>query len=209
MSRMKSAINVPALLMAVAFGALLGYQSFGQRAVQPAAPVVASVQIDKLFEELEVRAAAKVEISRIERQIEEEKTRREEEIKGLDAELEETVAAARRRELDDQIKLKTLQLSYWLQEAVSVLEVEKALQLQNLYKSVRQAIGTVATAEGYDIVLVNDESNDLPFDRESRVPAQLQILQQIASRKILYMNNAIDITDDVIVRMNNQFRAGP
>ena len=65
----------------------------------------------------------------------------------------------------------------------------------------------LAEAEGYDIVILNDSSDELPFDREVRMPAQLQILQQITSRKLLYLNPATDVTDDLIVRMNNAFRA--
>jgi hypothetical protein len=66
----------------------------------------------------------------------------------------------------------------------------------------------MAEAEGYDMVVLNDSSDDVPFDREVRVPAQIQILQQITNRKILYLKPTIDVTDDLIVRMNNEFRAG-
>ena len=56
---------------------------------------------------------------------------------------------------------------------------------------------------------MDDSSSELPLNREARVPAQVQLLEQIAARKILYINDALDITQDLIVRMNNQFRVGP
>ena len=86
------------------------------------------------------------------------------------------------------------------------LEVEKAIQLQDLYRSMRAAIEALSTAEGYDLVLVDDSSDELPFERESRMSPQVQVLQQIATRKILYRNSALDITIDLATRMNNQYR---
>ena len=88
------------------------------------------------------------------------------------------------------------------------LEVEKAILLQDLYKSMRAAIEALAKAEGYDLVLIDDGSDELPFDRESQSAPQLQVLQQIATRKILYRNQALDITLDLAERMNNAWR-GP
>ena len=121
---------------------------------------------------------------------------------------EDVVAITRRTELGDVIALKQLKLRFWQQAAAMELEVERAIQLQDLYRSMRAAIEALSTAEGYDLVLVDDSSDELPFDRESGMSPQVQVLQQIATRKILYRNSALDITIDLATRMNNQFR-GP
>jgi len=209
MRRTRALISLPTAVMAAMLGVSIGFQAAGQRAHAPAAPVVASVRIEKLFEELEDRAGAKAEIGLMQMQLDNERKQREEEIATLQANLDQTVAPAARAEIEDQLMLKQLQLQFWLQESVAVLEVERAIQIQNLYRTVRQAIAALAASEGYDLVIVNDSTDDLPFDRDPRVPAHLQVFQQIGARKVLYMNNAIDITEDLIVRMNNQFRVGP
>ena len=206
MMRMKKLINVPAVTMALLLGAALGYQAVAQRAVAPAAPVIATVQLDRLFDGLQQRAEAKVEVARLDQQMNDEQTRREGQIAQLEADLEDAVAAATRKKLKDQIALKRLKLQFWYQEASTVVEVEKALQLQDMYKNIKEALEALAGAEGYDMVIINDESSDLPFDRDSRVSPQVQVLQQISNRKMLYLNPALDITEDLIERMNNAFR---
>ncbi len=208
MMRMMKLINVPAVTMALLLGAALGYQAVAQRAVAPAASVIATVRLELLFDGLQQRAEAKVEVARLEQQLIDEKTRRETDLAQLEADLEDAVAAARRKELNDDIALKRLKLQFWYQEASTVLEVEKALQLHDMYKNIKEALAALAGAEGYDMVIINDESSDLPFDRDARVSPQVQVLQQISNRKMLYLNPAIDITEDLIERMNNAFRAG-
>ncbi len=208
MTRMTRIINVPAVAMALLLGVVLGYQALAQRAVAPAAPVMATVRIERLFDGLQQRAEAKVEVARLEQQMTDERNRREQELKQLEVDLEDAVESAARKELKDEIALKRLKLQFWFQEANTVIEVEKALQLQDMYKNIKEAIAALAGAEGYDVVIINDESQALPFDREARISPQVQVLQQISNRKMLYLNPAIDITEDLIERMNNAFRAG-
>ncbi|MEE8164204.1 MAG: OmpH family outer membrane protein [Myxococcota bacterium] len=208
MNRITRHLNVSTFLMMVAMGTVIGYTTLGQRAVAPDAAVIAVVRIDTLFDQLEQRADAMIELRKMELDFQDENRSRAGAITDLQTELENVVAATRRKELADEIALKQLQLRLWQQAALTELEVEKAVQLQSLYRSMRAAIEALATAEGYDLVLLDDSSDDLPFDRESRIPPQRQVLQQIATRKILYRNSALEITMDLATRMNNKYR-GP
>ncbi len=197
-----------ALTVILALGAFIGYQALGQRAMGPAAPVVAVVRINMLFDQLQQRADARIDLRRLEQDVSDERARRESAITQMQAELEEVVAVVNREKLGDELALKGLQLRFWYREAMTELEVEKAILLQDLYKSMRAAIEALAKAQGYDLVLIDDASDELPFDRESQAAPQLQVLQQIATRKILYRNPALDITLDLAERMNNAWR-GP
>ena len=47
--------------------------------------------------------------------------------------------------------------------------------------------------EGYDLVIVDDSGAGLPFDRSSRVVPQLQVLQQLTRRKVLFVNPTLAI----------------
>ena len=61
-----------------------------------------------------------------------------------------------------------------------------------------------ARAEGYDeIVLVDDSASEIRTENNAQVSLQAQVLQQISTRRVLFAKNTIDITDQVIVRMNN------
>ena len=208
MNRITRHINVSTLGLIVALGMAIGYTALGQRAVAPDAAVIAVVRIDTLFDQLQQQADARIALRQMQLDVEDEQRSRTEEITHLQAELENVIATTRRTELADDIAIKQLQLRFWQQAVARELEVEKALQLQDLYRSMRAAIKALAAAEGYDLVIIDDASDDLSFDRESRAPPQIQVLQQIATRKILYRNAALDITPDLATRMNNQFR-GP
>ncbi len=207
MNRMSRRNNLSLIVMALAVGMIAGYQALAQRGAAISPPIIATVRIEPLFDGLHQRAEAKTVISALEEKLIAKQGGRQEIMNELEIELEDVVAAKRREELTDKIALEQMKLQFWFQQARMELEVEKALRLQELYKSVKEAIADLAEAEGYDIVMLNDGSDELPFDRESRMPAQLQILQQIASRKLLYLSPATDVTDDLIVRMNNAYRA--
>ena len=202
MNRMTQLVSVPTVTIAIGLGAVLG-----QRALAPAAPVLAVVKINELFDELQQRADARIDLRRLELEIQDEKTLRESAIAEIEGDLEQAVAAARRDELADDFALKKLQMQFWFREAMTELEVEKALLLQNLYRSMIEAIEALAATEGYDIVIIDDASDELTFDRDSRVPPQVQVQQQIIGRKILYRNPALDVTMDLATRMNNLYRA--
>lgn len=199
--------SISALLLVFVLVALAAYQAGAQRAVAPAPPVLATVRIETLFDGLTQRAEAKAEIHRMETDIATEQARREDSLRQKEQDLENIVAAAQRAALTDEMALEQLKYQYWHQQVTAEMEVEKALRLQELYTALKEAIRDLAETEGYDLVIVNDESDELNFDREARVPAQVQVLQQVTNRKILYLNEAIDITEDLIQRMNNTFQA--
>jgi Skp family chaperone for outer membrane proteins len=200
-------ISVSMITIVAVLGALAAFQTLAQRGGAADPPIVAAVRIEPLFDGLQQRALAKTEIAALEADITAEGKRRQAIIVEMEQSLEDVVAANKREELSDEIALERLKLQFWSQQATAEFEVEKAIRLQHLYTSVKKAIEDMALAEGYDIVVLNDASMELPFERDARVPAQLQILEQIASRKLLYLKPALDVTDDLIMRMNNEFRA--
>ena len=66
----------------------------------------------------------------------------------------------------------------------------------------------MAESEGYDLVIVDDSKAPFTENPDARVSREGHILQQIAVRRIMYANPMIDITQDLIVRMNNANNAG-
>jgi hypothetical protein len=50
---------------------------------------------------------------------------------------------------------------------------------------------------------VNDSLGPLNVSREIEMSQEQQVLQQIMNRRLLYAAKATDITDQLIVRMNN------
>ncbi|MCH8343645.1 MAG: OmpH family outer membrane protein [Planctomycetes bacterium] len=209
MSSNKHWINVPLVTIVLLFGVIMGNQTPAAQTIAPKELVLAAVQIESLFDGLVQRAEAKAEIDALKDEITAERGARQAAIAKMEEEFRGAADPDRREELVDAITLEKLKLQFWYQEAEAELEVEKALRLQHLYLKISEAIGELASAQGYDLVILDDSAQEPEFDRDSRIPGQVQILQQIASRKVLYRNPAIDITNDLITRMNNDFRARP
>ena len=109
---------------------------------------------------------------------------------------------------EDELLRKLLEGQVWLDFQLRELDHELALRMQGLYRKIVNAAQTTAQAQGYELVLVDDSIGELHVDRNSREPAQLQILQQIARRRVIYASETVDITDELITRMNNAYRAG-
>jgi Skp family chaperone for outer membrane proteins len=164
--------------------------------------------MDTLVENLDERADAKAEVARMEREIANEQKTRQDELTKLEEEFKDLLPGPMKEDLRERIALKGMQFKSWYEGSTEELEAEKALRLKDLYRKIKIAIKAMAETAGYDIVIQNDESSDLPFESDSRIPAQVQVLQQISSRKVLYLKPAVDVTQDLVVRMNNEHRAG-
>ena len=207
MKSMKITMNLPVFVIVILLAVAAGYEVFAGRAAAPGPAVVAVVRIGPLFDGLKQRAEAAAGVDQLLGEIETEVQARKESIEALREEHSNTVDAADRETLADEIALETLKNDFWLQTAKREHELDKAIRLQDLYKKVFDAIQTLAMTEGYDIVIVDDSGDELPFDRSSRVGPQVQVLQQLARRKVLFVNPTLDITEDLIMRMNNEFNA--
>ena len=207
MKSMKITMNLPVFVIVILLAVAAGYEVFAGRAAAPGPAVVAVVRIGPLFDGLKQRAEAAAGVDQLLGEIETEVQARKESIEALREEHSNTVDAADRETLADEIALETLKNDFWLQTAKREHELEQAVRLQDLYKKVFDAIQTLAMTEGYDIVIVDDSGDELPFDRSSRVVPQVQVLQQLARRKVLFVNPTLDITEDLIMRMNNEFSA--
>ena len=207
MNRISQNVNVASAGIALALGAIVGYQALAQRGAGPTTLVIAAVRMEQLLDGLQQWTETKAEIDRLETAIAQEGLRRYEAINQLEEKYEDTLASTREEELIDQLVLERIKVQYWNQQATADLKMQTALRLQDLYASIKEATEALAQAAGYDMVIINDAVDELPFDRAASIPAQVQMLQQIGARKILCLNPAIDITDDLITRMNNAFRA--
>ncbi len=191
------------LASAIGLGALL------PRARGPGPPVVAAVRILPLVEGLHERAEAKAEIARMEAALTQERTARDQAVQDLEQRLKNAVDPAARRDLQDQLDVRRLENQFWLKLAAGELEVEKAIRLQGLYGRIKQAVAELAQAEGYDLIVLDDSIEEPGFNRDANIPPQLQVLDQISQTKVLYLGPHLDVTDDLITRMNNSFQAGP
>ena len=183
-----------------------------QAGVKPA--VIATVRLSTVLEKLDQRGEALANMTAMSQQVRADEAKRKEEITKLQEQLEamrkdlvDKPVTPEAMALQEQLAQKTLRFQAWSRFTLDRVDIEKALQYQDIYRSIKTAAAAMATANGYDIVLVDDSQGELTTTPDARVSREAQVIQQIIGRRMLYANPALDITDELITRMNNAHKA--
>lgn len=187
--------------------ALFAYTAGAARMLRAQPTAVATVNLSKVLEGLEERGVAERALETLSLSFKAQDDAKVEEIKAQEQQLTDIVDSAAKAAERDKLELRKLQHLAWQRVKVEQLDIEQSLQLQDLYKKITTAIAELAQTEGYDLVVVDDSSTDFSYNPEARVPRDTQTRQQIIGRRVLWRNDAIDITDALIQRMNNAYKA--
>lgn len=200
--------SMPAVCATLVLGMWMTRESSANRNLAPKAATVATVSLKPLLDQLNQRAAIDV---RLQEMSDGMKTEHDQRIKSLENLMNQYKAAtddAARKGLEDRIGRERLEFEAWKKFVTDQMDVERALVLQDLYRAIKKAVDEIAKQQGYDLVVVNDATGEVEFDRRSKTPAELQVNQQISARQMLYAASQLDITSDIITKMNNEFKAG-
>ena len=99
-------------------------------------------------------------------------------------------------ELNDRAVSVAGRLRAYQKYSALLLEREQANDLRKTYDLIRDAAADYSKEAKIDIVLLNDSIPTInPSDSANT-------LQQISARRILYANDVLDITEDLIAKMN-------
>lgn len=196
-------LNWPMLLLAAAFVSFAGYQTMALRELarlQPA--VVATVDLERVFNNLEELGAADNELTKMATELQEEINTRAAALERLNEEVEVyTPGTDQHQQAMAAVALQSHELRAFMEWGHRRLEVKKAASLRRIYNSIKAGVERESRENGYDIVFVNDSLQPiLPADEE-------ETQRQITARRMLYANPQLDITSDVIARMNREFLA--
>ncbi|TVQ53360.1 MAG: hypothetical protein EA377_08100 [Phycisphaerales bacterium] len=210
-------INGPTIVMLLILIAALGYKAGAERVeVRKQPAVVATIDITKVMEGLEQRSNAEIKLDQMRVEFNEEREKRETRIRELDRQLREKQQEVREQRagmddlqrIEERIALEEVNFQVWIQFQSDRIDVEKALLWQDLYRAIRRAVGEMAEGERYDMVIYDNTSEELFINPESRMSREMQVQQQIVSRQLIYSGRSLDVTNELVERMNNQFRAG-
>jgi recombinational DNA repair protein RecT len=80
---------------------------------------------------------------------------------------------------------------------------EQALRWEGLYRTIVSEADKLAQSEGYQYVLVYDGTAEFQRDRRNQMPLAQQVVEQISRRRVLYAAKGDDLTEKLILRMNN------
>ena len=197
--------NLAAVLVAAAAGAAAvtaSYQAGATARMAPAPSRVATVDLVKVVERLTERSDWEVQITALGKKIQEEFSAKRKALEEMAKQME-TAAEDQRAGIRDRLAFEQLQFEQW--ERIKKVEVdrERALMWQSMYRNIRAESQKLADAEGWDIVLVHDGVSEIQLQRESKTPLEQQAQEQIVRRRVLYAAKSTDVTDQLVVRMNN------
>ncbi|MCH2135998.1 MAG: OmpH family outer membrane protein [Phycisphaerales bacterium] len=167
--------------------------------------VVAVVNPTAVLEGLLERADAEAELRSKFEEFKSQADSRTSEIRQLQERLEETTDPDAQQAIMDEIDAKGIKAIAFDQFAARQLDVELSLLQQNLYQRIVAAVGDLAQANGIDIVLVNDNATPIRVNPEARVARATQVEEQIAQRRVMFASPKVDITESLILRMNNAY----
>ncbi len=174
------------------------------RAQNPAAPPdctrVAVVDVVKVFNEFEQIKALNQKMAEYRAKRIEEGNEREAELNRIKRELDEVFApdsaewAARNKEFTK----KKIEFRVWQEvEAERGLEIHKRW-LKEIYQMIVDEAGRVAKARGIQLVLTREELDEDADDIK-------MLLRQIFNRKVIYADQTLDLSDEVLRNLNDAF----
>ncbi len=203
-SPLKNTMVVLACLTLVSFvGWRAGADSADRRALaQPS--TVALVDVERALNELDELVALNAELGvRVEERQKNLDALRVE-IGNLQAEIEElpTNATEKSRELRARMFELTETAKARTNAYQSLINIEKGEIIRPLYLKLLEAVDEVATQQGYDLVLFDNRALQVPMD------VQGVINEAIQAKTILYASDSLDITDQIILLMNNKYETG-
>jgi Skp family chaperone for outer membrane proteins len=175
---------------------------------------IATVQLSTVMDKLDQWADSLANLNAMGAKVRAEDAQRKEALTKLQTQLEDArkanPSAPPTREMtamQEDLALKSLQYQAWSRFTLDQVDIEKALLLQDLYRNIKMAAAQMAGSNGYDLVLVDDAHSEIKTTTEARISREAQVYQQIVARRMLHANPALDITDELITRMNNAHKA--
>ena len=101
-----------------------------------------------------------------------------------------------REDFLDLVEKADVLLTNYLPQVRRKLDIEKAITHKRVYLAIKEAARAVGAEMGYDIIFVNDSLSGIASGTE------LDVRRQIEARRMLYVNQEIDLTDLIVARMN-------
>jgi Skp family chaperone for outer membrane proteins len=168
------------------------------RADNPPPSRLAVVNIVKVFASLDEKTKGDSELQALSTTLESEEKGKEKSIDDARTLLASLQPGGKPyQDAQDDLMRKTVDLQSYKSYIEVKLQMEQRLKTLTIYKLINDTIAQMSKERGIALVLVTDDPN---FD-DARSPAELT--SRISIRKVLYADQSLDITVDVIKRINS------
>ncbi len=181
--------------------ALVGFRSPRSRPPVPSLATVATVDLERLFSNLDEKGAADISLQALADDLQKESETRSRDIELLEQNLDLFPAGSEKyQEAAEKFLQATVKLQSFVEFGRRKIDFQKGVTLKRLYTSIKEETRLLAEREGYAVVLVDDSIVDLQSGTEA------DMIRQISARRMLYASPRVDITDALIMQMNNAFQ---
>ena len=195
MPRNKFAVAVAFITLAGGFIFMAGYAA---NAPMPPA-VIGVVDLEKVYNNLNSRSELVTRIEDMQSKMAEDASSMQEELEMLSAELESLAPGSGAMiEMNDKAISISGRLRAFETYGALLIERDRAADLRESYDMIRTEAGTLSKMMDIDLVLLNDS---IPMVDLADAAGTLQ---QISARRVLWANETLDITDELIARLNGQ-----
>lgn len=100
-----------------------------------------------------------------------------------------------------ELREKAIRAEFEKQYAQKLLIEMQGEMLRDLYLKISEATSRMAKKNGYSLVIANDQKIEIPKGDPN------EIGRAIAAKRILFVDGSLDVTQEVITMMNNEYDA--
>ena len=187
------------LVLVLIAGAMIAVASATGRFAPPAT-AVGTVDLPRVIDALD---EWKAELARVEaagKAFEAEVSRRTEDAELLRADLEDFVPGTDKHEAaQKELKRATISLQAYMMNADRRETAAKTRAVLRIYEHIRASVGELAARDGYGLILVDDAAMEI--NEQSG-----DVLAAISSRRVLYSQPTLDVSDALVAYMNQQWQ---
>ncbi len=204
--------NPATLALLTIVATVFAYEVIGNRtapAAPPAAPTpsnpapataVATFDLEKSFNALHEKKSADAELLKLAEAMNTKGEEQSKAIKQMQKDLQDHQEGAPKwRELNEKIAQATLDYRAYVEFCKAKIDIQRARTLKKIYLHIRESVKKLAEERGIDVVYVDDSIAEIPPGNEEETN------RQISARRIVYRNPKVDITEELISRMNQSF----
>lgn len=170
-------------------------------AVKGRPTALAVVDVQKSFDSLSEKVQVEADLQSAADKIKQEELDRQKDLKQLQEDLgilaRNTPAFTQK---SDELEKKVVEFQAWRNWQTAKLSRERGVRIEDIYRKLTDAIGRVAKESGYDMVLFKEGPIRFPADKPEQISAMVQV------RKVLWAADDLDLTEQVIQKMNNEYK---
>lgn len=175
-----------------------------QPAAAPAPARVAIANPARIFNEMQETKDLKVKIENERKLLEDTERGKRAKLQQLQDELRLlNTTSPQYADKSRELTQAAIEFRSWGEITQQELQRTQRNQMKALFDKIQVATATVASAKGYDLVLA-DQRPDIPDNLEQLTVDQLRVL--INQRNVLFANVSVDISADVIVQLDSDFK---